>query len=468
MRDMRDDLIDIYKDFFGSASDDDSDDSSSRSRRDPLADYRKNRSGGSSSPLYDRNSLGKDDYFGSEFGVDPISSRKPSGGGTPSSGRTPSDPGQEIETEVLTQTEFEVQSKAQAAEEEASKEPEKSGMEELNELVGLKTVKHDVEELIGLAKVKKMREEKGMKTVPVSLHLVFSGNPGTGKTTVARILAKLYKEIGILETGQLIETDRSGLVAGYVGQTAIKTQQKIQEAMGGVLFIDEAYTLNQEGENYGQEAIDTILKAMEDHRDKFIVIVAGYTQLMKDFVESNPGLRSRFNKFFEFPDYTVDELQQIFQLQCTKYQYKLTEEADKAVRDEIIRLEAAKGENFANAREVRNLFEKIITNQAARVADLENLDEDTLTTITIDDLKDLDDMNNLEDVQVVNFESEAWPDKAEGADKPEGEEGGKPELSDEEFVEELLKESKSEGEPDKEKKDDKPAKKKKAGKTATA
>ena len=203
-----------------------------------------------------------------------------------------------------------------------------------------------------------------------------------------RILGKLYKEIGILSTGQMIETDRSGLVAGYVGQTAIKTQKKIQEAMGGILFIDEAYMLNQKDENFGQEAIDTILKAMEDHRDEFIVIVAGYTQLMKEFVESNPGLKSRFNKFFEFPDYTVDELQAIFELQCKKYQYKLTEEADKAVREEIIRLEESKGENFANAREVRNLFEKIIANQAARVSALEDVDEETLSTITMEDLTD--------------------------------------------------------------------------------
>lgn len=281
-----------------------------------------------------------------------------------------------------------VATKTPGDEPEEPKEPEKSGMEELNELIGLKTVKHDVEELIGLAKVRKKREEKGMKAVPVSLHLVFSGNPGTGKTTVARILGKLYKEIGILSTGQMIETDRSGLVAGYVGQTAIKTQKKIQEAMGGVLFIDEAYTLNQKDENFGQEAIDTILKAMEDHRDEFVVIVAGYTDLMKAFIESNPGLKSRFNKFFEFPDYTVDELQQIFELQCDKYQYRLTEEADAAVRAEIERLESEKGENFANAREVRNLFEKIITNQAARVAELDNLDEETLSTITIEDLTD--------------------------------------------------------------------------------
>jgi len=298
-----------------------------------------------------------------------------------------------IETEVETMEEAErkpvaVATKTPGEDPEKLKEPEKSGMEELNELVGLKTVKHDVEELIGLAKVRKMREEKGMKAVPMSLHLVFSGNPGTGKTTVARILGKLYKEIGILSTGQMIETDRSGLVAGYVGQTAIKTQKKIQEAMGGILFIDEAYMLNQKDETFGQEAIDTILKAMEDHRDEFIVIVAGYTQLMKEFVESNPGLKSRFNKFFEFPDYTVDELQQIFELQCKKYQYKLTDEADKAVREEIIRLEESKGENFANAREVRNLFEKIIANQASRVSALEEVDEETLSTITIDDLTD--------------------------------------------------------------------------------
>lgn len=299
----------------------------------------------------------------------------------------------EVETEVVTESRQQTATAAIRKEPEKPKEPEKSGMEELNELIGLKTVKHDVEEMISLAKVRKMREEKGMKTAPVSLHLVFSGNPGTGKTTVARILAKLYKEIGILSGGQLVETDRSGLVAGYVGQTAIKTRKKIDEAMGGVLFIDEAYMLNQEGENYGQEAIDTILKAMEDHRDEFIVIVAGYTDLMKEFIESNPGLKSRFNKFFEFPDYTVDELQQIFDLQCKKYQYKMDDEAAKAVKEEIIRMEATKGENFANAREVRNLFEKIITNQATRVSAMKDVDEETLSTITIEDMKDLDDLS---------------------------------------------------------------------------
>ena len=345
-----------------------------------------------------------------------------------------------VETEVETLVESEMKPVAVATSKEEDpaepKEPEKSGMEELHELIGLKTVKHDVEELIGLAKVRKMREEKGMKAVPMSLHLVFSGNPGTGKTTVARILGKLYKEIGILETGQLVETDRSGLVAGYVGQTAIKTSKKIEEAMGGILFIDEAYTLNQKDENFGQEAIDTILKAMEDHRDKFIVIVAGYTELMKAFVESNPGLKSRFNKYFYFPDYTVEELQQIFDLQCTKYQYKLTPEADASVREEIIRLEANKDENFANARAVRNLFEKIIANQAARVAELEDPDEETLSTITIEDLTDEFDMaleeelkareareleiiEALQEIKEANAEAAAEGKKGKKIKKPE-------------------------------------------------
>ena len=338
-----------------------------------------------------------------------------------------------VEVDVVSQeqSEEEIRKKAEAVlrEKEVKDEPEKSGMEELEELIGLDSVKHDVKELIGLAKVRKMREEKEMKTAPVSLHLVFSGNPGTGKTTVARILAKLYKEIGILTEGQLVETDRSGLVAGYVGQTAIKTQKKIQEAMGGVLFIDEAYALNQEGENFGQEAIDTILKAMEDHRDKFIVIVAGYTNPMREFIESNPGLRSRFNKFFEFPDYTAEELKQIFDLQCEKYQYKLDDEAKEAVHKEIERLEAEKDENFANARAVRNLFEKIITNQAARIADIENVDEETLATITVEDLAGVEEemkeqgkkSEKESDTEFKDFLDELMKDEAEEGEAPEDE-----------------------------------------------
>ena len=271
------------------------------------------------------------------------------------------------------------------------KEPEKSAMEELDELIGLGTIKEDVKELVALVKMQKMREAKGMKTVPVSLHLVFSGNPGTGKTTVARILARLYKEIGVLSKGQLVEVDRSGLVAGFVGQTAIKTQDKIKEAMGGILFIDEAYTLNKEGGqgDFGQEAIDTILKAMEDNRKDLVVIVAGYTDLMKKFVESNPGLKSRFNKYMEFPDYTADELIQIWEMNCRKYNYTFSLEAKEMIEDIIKKREASKGENFANARDIRNMFETIITNHATRVSEMEDPSDNDLTTIMTLDIKDI-------------------------------------------------------------------------------
>ena len=280
---------------------------------------------------------------------------------------------------------------ATATEAEAAKAeelPEKSGMEELQELIGLKSIKHDVAELINLAKVQKMREDMGLKFVPTSLHLVFSGNPGTGKTTVARILARLYKEIGILTKGQLVEVDRSGLVAGYVGQTAVKTQAKIQEALGGILFIDEAYALAKEGNDYGQEAIDTILKAMEDHRDDFVVIVAGYTDLMETFINSNPGLKSRFNKYIEFKDYTQEELYQIFMLSCKKYGYTLTEEADKALRAIILHKVLYKDENFANAREMRNLFEAVVTNQATRISEQEDVSDELLNTLEKADFED--------------------------------------------------------------------------------
>lgn len=275
-------------------------------------------------------------------------------------------------------------------EEPENKEPEEDPMETLNKLIGLKTIKHDVLELTDFVRIQKMRKDAGLHSVPVSLHLVFTGNPGTGKTTVARILAKLYQQIGVLSKGQLVEVDRSGLVAGYVGQTAIKTQEQIAKALGGVLFIDEAYALAQKDDAFGQEAIDTLLKAMEDHRDDLVVIVAGYTKPMEKFINSNPGLKSRFNKYIEFPDYTVDELEAIFDMNCAKYDYEVEEDAKKHIREMIVSRKLTKTENFANAREVRNLFEEIITNQARRVAKLENPSQEDMKLITMDDLLDLD------------------------------------------------------------------------------
>lgn len=287
-------------------------------------------------------------------------------------------------------TEVRQQAETQQAQAE-EKKPENDPMEDLNELIGLTGIKHDVRELYDFTKIQKLRKDAGMKTVPVSMHLVFTGNPGTGKTTVARILARLYKQIGVLSTGQLVECDRSGLVAGYVGQTAVKTQKKIEEAMGGVLFIDEAYSLARsadQGTDFGQEAIDTILKAMEDHRDEFVVIVAGYTKPMETFIHSNPGLQSRFNKFIEFPDYTVDELLAIFDLNCRKYEYVPDPEAREQVKTLLMLRKAQMPENFANAREVRNLFETIITNQARRIAVLEHPTKEEMQKITLEDLRD--------------------------------------------------------------------------------
>ena len=257
---------------------------------------------------------------------------------------------------------------------------------ELDGYIGLEVVKEEVHNLINMVQVYKLRREHDLPTTDMSLHMVFTGNPGTGKTTVARIMARIYHSLDILSKGQLVEVDRSGLVAGYVGQTAIKTAKVIEKAMGGVLFIDEAYALNGRSENdFGQEAIDTILKAMEDHRDDLVVIVAGYTELMDRFIHSNPGLESRFNRFLEFEDYTTDELVAIFRMQCKKGCYTLDEGVEDLVRDYIAE-ENADSDSFGNARGVRNIFEHILVAQNNRLAAMEKVTKEDLMKITEEDI----------------------------------------------------------------------------------
>lgn len=259
-------------------------------------------------------------------------------------------------------------------------------LEELNRLIGLEKVKKDVNSLINLVRIRKLRAERGIEQPPMSLHLVFSGNPGTGKTTVARILSNIYREIGILSKGHLVETDRSGLVGGYVGQTAIKTQEVIRSAIGGILFIDEAYSLAQTSENdYGHEAIDTLLKAMEDNRDDLIVIVAGYPDLMDRFLNSNPGLESRFNKFILFEDYNDEELYDMFMLMCGDSNLAVDDAGKEYLREYFKKMYENRSKNFANGRAVRNLFEEVITSQANRLACQDDITDEELNTLTYED-----------------------------------------------------------------------------------
>ena len=272
-----------------------------------------------------------------------------------------------------------------SAEEELPPEKMEDLLAELDSYIGLGAVKEEVHNLINMVQVYKLRREHDLPTTDMSLHMVFTGNPGTGKTMMARMMARIYRSLGILSKGQLVEVDRSGLVAGYVGQTALKTQKVIEKAMGGVLFVDEAYALNGKSENdFGQEAIDTLLKAMEDHRDDLVVIVAGYTDLMDKFIHSNPGLESRFNRFLLFEDYSLDELMAIFKMRCGKC-YILSPEAEPLVRDYIAE-ESADGDGFGNARGVRNIFEHILVAQNNRLAKLDTVTRDDLMTLLPEDV----------------------------------------------------------------------------------
>lgn len=263
-----------------------------------------------------------------------------------------------------------------------------NSLSELNALIGLTRVKEEVASLRNYVNVQHKREAAGLKKLPVSYHCVFSGSPGTGKTTVARIVAGIYKELGILKKGHLVEVQRSDLVAEYIGQTAPKTNAKIDEALDGVLFIDEAYTLSSGGQNdYGMEAINTLLKRMEDDRDRLVVILAGYSDEIKQFIGSNPGLESRFNRYIHFEDYTAKELMDIFMFNLKKSEYAITRDASNAVYQIICNKVANKDAHFGNARYVRNLTERIVQNQANRLSMMRRPSKEQLVTLEIEDVK---------------------------------------------------------------------------------
>ncbi len=261
---------------------------------------------------------------------------------------------------------------------------------ELNSLIGLKTVKTEIERIINLAKVDAIRRRRGLQTADMSFHMVFSGNPGTGKTTVARLLGRLFKGLGLLSKGHLVEVDRSCLCADYVGQTATKTKKVIQSALGGVLFIDEAYSLNTKNgsgsQDYGKEAVSTLLKEMEDHRDDLIVIVAGYTDLMDDFISMNPGLESRFRFKIWFEDYTSEEMAMIFWSFCKRNGFGITKEAYARIQRLFVSHTSGKEQPFSNARLARNLFEDAVINQAQRLSKVDNPKDQELCILLQEDI----------------------------------------------------------------------------------
>lgn len=260
-------------------------------------------------------------------------------------------------------------------------------LDELNALVGLETVKGKVGDLIAYQKVQKLRRENNLNSSKNTLHLAFTGNPGTGKTTVARIVGHVYKQIGLLSKGHFVEVSRTDLIAGYQGQTALKVKSVIEKAKGGVLFIDEAYSIteNDHSDSYGRECLTELTKALEDYRDDLVVIVAGYTEPMEKFFESNPGLKSRFNTFIEFPDYDVDDLEKILLSICKNNDYELSDDACANIRAYLEDNVSKKDKNFANGRLVRNLYDDLVMNHARRVANITDPTKKDLLTILSED-----------------------------------------------------------------------------------
>jgi hypothetical protein len=260
-------------------------------------------------------------------------------------------------------------------------------LRDLHALTGLATVKHEVDDLVAFLKVQGIRKDRGMAPASISRHLVFYGNPGTGKTTVARLLSKIYASLGFLSKGHLVETDRSGLVAGFVGQTALKTREVCEQALGGVLFIDEAYTLSVKDNDYGQEAIDTLLKFMEDNRDDLVVVVAGYPDRMAGFLNSNPGIRSRFTRFMNFQDYSPDELASIFAGFCKEGGFTLADGASAKAKGIFEEQFLQRDETFGNARFARNLFEQCLVRHARRITRADHITDGMLTMLEEEDVE---------------------------------------------------------------------------------